>query len=179
MATVISSERQQSSSTVRVLQNYVNGKWVDSDSTSQLDVRNPATGQLLARVPLSTKEDVNRAVAAARAAFPSWRATPVLERARYLFKMKNVMEDHFEELALILVEELGKALPDARAEIRRGIEMVEVATGMPSRRYAMPRTSCNGSRHSSARMRLTAVSSPSPRTITSICGSSRRISRQW
>ncbi|MDB5057493.1 MAG: CoA-acylating methylmalonate-semialdehyde dehydrogenase [Chloroflexi bacterium] len=131
MATTIARESQQTGAQVRHLQNYVNGKWVDAGS-SRLEVRNPATNQVLATVPLSTKDDVERAVAAARAAFPAWRATPVVERARYLFNLKYLLEEHFEELAVILVDEVGKALPDARGEIRRAIEMVEVACGMPT-----------------------------------------------
>ena len=131
MATTVAQDTRQAESTTRLLKNYVNGQWVAAGSAT-LDVRNPATGELLAHVPLSSREDVDRAAQAARAAFPSWRRTPVLERARYFFKVRNLMEEHLEELALILVEEVGKALPDARAEVRRGMEMVEVATGMPS-----------------------------------------------
>ena len=131
MATTVTRSEQHTSTSVRKLRNYVDGQWVEA-GTSTLEVRNPATNQVLAQVPLSTKDDVERAVAAARAAFPAWRATPVLERARYLFKVRQLMEEHLEELAQILVSEVGKALPDARLEIKRGIEMVEVATGMPS-----------------------------------------------
>jgi malonate-semialdehyde dehydrogenase (acetylating)/methylmalonate-semialdehyde dehydrogenase len=131
MATIVTPTEQQTGASVRMLKNYVNGQWVDA-GVETLEVRNPATNQTLARVPLSTAEDVDRAVIAARAAFPAWRATPVLERARYLFRFKNVLEDHFEELARILTDEVGKALPDSRLEVRRAIEMVEVATGMPS-----------------------------------------------
>ncbi|HEY8286083.1 MAG TPA: CoA-acylating methylmalonate-semialdehyde dehydrogenase [Chloroflexota bacterium] len=131
MATTVTRSEQHTSTTVRKLRNYVNGQWVEAGSGT-LEVRNPATNQVLAQVPLSTKDDVERAVAAARAAFPAWRATPVLERARYLFKVRQLMEEHLEELAQILVSEVGKALPDARLEIKRGIEMVEVATGMPT-----------------------------------------------
>jgi malonate-semialdehyde dehydrogenase (acetylating) / methylmalonate-semialdehyde dehydrogenase len=131
MATTIARSDQHLATTVRRLRNYVNGAWVDAGATTQ-EVRNPANNQVLAQVPLSTKDDVEHAVAAARAAFPAWRATPVLERARYLFKLRNIMEDHLEELAQILVSEVGKALPDARLEIKRAMEMVEVATGMPS-----------------------------------------------
>ena len=132
MATTVRSTDEQTSAATRLLRNYVHGQWQDLAGAETLEVRNPATGQILARVPLSTAADVDRAAAAARAAFPGWRATPVLERARYLFKFRNLLEEHLEELAVILVDEVGKALPDARAEIRRGIEMVEVATGMPS-----------------------------------------------
>ena len=128
MATTIARSDQHVATTVRRLRNYVNGTWIEAGASTQ-EVRNPANNQVLAQVPLSTKDDVERAVAAARAAFPSWRATPVLERTRYFFKVRNIMEDHFEELAQILVSEVGKALPDARLEIRRAMEMVEVATG--------------------------------------------------
>jgi len=132
MATTVRSTEEQTSAATRLLRNYVHGQWQEVAGAETLEVRNPATGQILARVPLSTAADVGRAAAAARAAFPGWRATPVLERARYLFKFRNLLEEHLEELAVILVDEVGKALPDARAEIRRSIEMVEVATGMPS-----------------------------------------------
>ncbi len=131
MATTVTRSDQQVHTTVRRLRNYVNGQWVDAGSNT-LEVRNPATNTVLALVPLSTTEDVERAVSAARAAFPAWRATPVLERARYLFKLRTLMEEHLEELAQILVGEVGQALPDARLEIKRGMEMVEVACGMPS-----------------------------------------------
>jgi len=131
MATTVTRSEQHTATTVRRLRNYVDGQWIEAGSDT-LEVRNPATNHVLAQVPLSTKEDVERAVAAARAAFPAWRATPVLERARYLFKVRNLMEEHLEELAQILVSEVGKALPDARLEIKRGIEMVEVACGMPT-----------------------------------------------
>lgn len=132
MATTVRSTDEQTSAATRLLRNYVHGQWQEVAGAETLEVRNPATGAVLARVPLSTTADVDRAAAAARAAFPGWRATPVLERARYLFKFRDLLEEHLEELALILVDEVGKALPDARAEIRRSIEMVEVATGMPS-----------------------------------------------
>jgi len=131
MATTVARSEQHPTTTARRLKNYVGGQWVDAGSATQ-DVRNPANNQILAQVPLSTTDDVERAVAAARAAFPAWRATPVLERSRYLFKVRHLMEDHLEELAQLLVSEVGKALPDARLEIKRGIEMVEVAIGMPS-----------------------------------------------
>ncbi|MGH2409508.1 MAG: aldehyde dehydrogenase family protein, partial [Chloroflexota bacterium] len=102
MATTVTRSEQHTSTTVRKLRNYVNGQWVEA-GLDTLEVRNPATNQVLAQVPLSTKDDVERAVAAARAAFPAWRATPVLERARYLFKVRQLMEDHLEEWAQVLV----------------------------------------------------------------------------
>src|SRR4029078_13286068 len=74
---------------MRVLENFINGAWVSSSGTTLLDVKNPATGELLAKVPLSTSADVDAAVQAAKAAFPAWRAIPPVQRARYLFKLKS------------------------------------------------------------------------------------------
>jgi len=117
---------------VQSIRNYINGQWVDSASAQLLDVRNPATDEVLARVPLSSKKEVDHAISCARDAFPAWRRTPPLQRARYLFKLKNVLEEHFEDVSRILVEENGKTLPEARGSVRRGIENVEVAAGIPS-----------------------------------------------
>jgi len=132
MTTAEKVPAMESAATARRLQNYIGGQWVDATPVEWGAVTNPATGEILAAVPYSSAADVERAVDAARAAFPAWSERPPLERARYLFKVKNIMEDHFEELAAILTSEVGKALPDSRLEVRRGIEMVEVATGIPS-----------------------------------------------
>ena len=132
MTTVEKMPETQDMAHVRRLQNYIGGQWVDATPVEWGAVTNPATGEVLAAVPYSSAGDVERAVDAARAAFPAWSERPPLERARYPFKVKNIMEDHLEELAVILTDELGKVLPDARLEVRRGIEMVEVATGIPS-----------------------------------------------
>jgi len=117
---------------MRMVKNFINGEWVDSTSSTQMDVMNPATGQPIAKVPISTKDDLDKAVEAAKSAFPAWRKTPPVERARYFFKLKTLLEDHFDELAQILVEENGKTFNEARGSVRRGIECVEVATGIPS-----------------------------------------------
>jgi len=114
------------------VKNYINGRWVDSTSTQLLDVVNPATAETIAQVPLSTMGDVKEAVAAAKEAFKDWRETPPLSRARYMFRLKDLMEEHFEELARVLVQEEGKTIDEARGEVRRGIENVEVAAGIPS-----------------------------------------------
>ena len=114
------------------VKNYVNGRWVDSTSTQILDVVNPATAETIAQVPLSTAAEVKEAVAAAKEAFKEWRETTPLSRARYMFKLKDLMEEHFEELARVLVQEEGKTIDESRGEIRRGIENVEVAAGIPS-----------------------------------------------
>src|SRR5262245_3800692 len=79
---------------MRVLENFINGKWVKSGGSTLLDVKNPATGEVLAKVPLSTSEDVDAAVASALAAFPAWSATPPVQRARYLFKLKSLFDEH-------------------------------------------------------------------------------------
>ncbi|HZU43993.1 MAG TPA: CoA-acylating methylmalonate-semialdehyde dehydrogenase [Terriglobales bacterium] len=117
---------------VATVQNYVNGEWITSSSSDQQDVINPATNEVLARVPLSTKADVGRAVDAAAAAFPAWRETPAEERIQYLFKLKNLLEEHFEDLARSITIENGKTLTESKGELRRGIENVEVACGIPT-----------------------------------------------
>src|SRR6202047_3554338 len=113
------------------LQNYVNGGWRRSAAAEYADVTNPATAEVLARTPLSTNADVDGAVQAAAAAFPAWRRTPPGERIQYLFKLKFILEDHIDELAKLITLENGKTFPEAKAELRRGIENVEVACGIP------------------------------------------------
>src|SRR5579859_3273514 len=114
------------------LQNYIGGHWVASKGTTLLEVRNPATGEELAKVPLSTAADVDEAVKAATKAFPAWRETPVVQRARYLFKLKGLLDANKEAIARICTEEHGKTLDEARNDVGRGIENVEHACGMPS-----------------------------------------------
>src|ERR1700738_2697109 len=113
------------------LQNYVHGGWRRSATQEYVEVINPATAELLARTPLSTAADVDAAVQAAADAFPSWRRTPPGERIQYLFKLKFILEDHIDELAKLITLENGKTLAEAKAELRRGIENVEVACGIP------------------------------------------------
>ena len=117
---------------VERLQNYVGGTWQSATVRDAEDVRNPATGETLARVPLSSPSDVNDAVAAAVRAFDGWRRTPPTERVQYLFALKQRLEESFEELARTVTMEAGKTLGEARGEIRRGIENVECAAGIPS-----------------------------------------------
>jgi malonate-semialdehyde dehydrogenase (acetylating)/methylmalonate-semialdehyde dehydrogenase len=114
------------------LLNYVNGRWQRSTAQEFLSVNNPATGELLTQVPLCPAEEVDRAAQAAAAAFDPWRRTPVTERVQYLFKLKNSLEEHFEELSRIITMENGKTLDEARGEMRRAIENVEVACGIPT-----------------------------------------------
>ncbi|MDR7543187.1 MAG: CoA-acylating methylmalonate-semialdehyde dehydrogenase [Armatimonadota bacterium] len=114
---------------VRTLRNFIGGEWVESQG-EVVDVVNPATCKTIARVPISTKEEFDGAVAAAKEAFPEWRATPPLARARCLFRLKELLEEHFEELSRIQTQEHGKTIDESRGETRRGIENVEVACGI-------------------------------------------------
>lgn len=111
--------------------NFIGGRWQAGNASDRVDVFNPATSEVLARVSLSNHEDVNAAVAAARAAFPGWRSTPPQSRIQYLFKFKNLLEKHADEIARITTQENGKTLAEAKAELQRGIENVEVACGIP------------------------------------------------
>jgi malonate-semialdehyde dehydrogenase (acetylating)/methylmalonate-semialdehyde dehydrogenase len=111
--------------------NYVDGKWCESSSADLHDVVNPATGEVLANVPLSSSAEVALAVEAAAAAFPAWRRTPAEDRIQPLFKLKQVLEDHVDELSRIITLENGKTLAESKAELRRAIENVEVACGIP------------------------------------------------
>ncbi|WP_372792149.1 aldehyde dehydrogenase family protein, partial [Paraconexibacter sp.] len=117
--------------TVRELRNYIGGRWVPATTTQRLDVTDPATGGVLARVPLSGAQDVAAAAVAARAALPGWRGTSVIRRAALLFSLRQALVDRAEELARTVTAEMGKTLPDARAEVGRMIEMVEAATAVP------------------------------------------------
>jgi malonate-semialdehyde dehydrogenase (acetylating)/methylmalonate-semialdehyde dehydrogenase len=121
-----------SSSSAEVLKNFVGGHWVESKARAFCDVHNPARGDVIAKTPLSTAEDVAAAVAAAKKAFPAWRDTPPVTRARVMFKFKQLLEEHFEEIARIVTTEHGKTLDESRGSVRRGIECVEVACGSPS-----------------------------------------------
>ncbi len=116
----------------QTLRNYVGGEWVPSTGTELRDVTNPATGELLARVPIGTAADVDAAVKAAEAAFVDWRRVPAVERARCLFRYKQLLEEKREELAEIVTREHGKALPESAGSIHRGIENVEHACGIPT-----------------------------------------------
>lgn len=114
------------------LMNYINGKWCPSTATEYLDVHNPATNEVLTRVPLSPISEVDEAARAAANAFAGWRRTPATQRIQHLFKLKELMERHFEELARTITIENGKVLDDAKGELRRAIENVEVACGIPN-----------------------------------------------
>jgi malonate-semialdehyde dehydrogenase (acetylating)/methylmalonate-semialdehyde dehydrogenase len=114
------------------LKNYIGGAWVDASTDTYIPVHNPATCEVLAECPDSSRADVDKAVQAAKEAFDEWRSTPVLSRAQYMYRFKNLLEDRFEELAKMVVEENGKTRDEARGEVRRGIESVDFATSVPA-----------------------------------------------
>lgn len=114
------------------VRNYIGGGWKKPSSEQATDVLNPATGDLIARSPAGSAAEVAAAVGAAAAAFPDWRATPPPARIQCLFRLKQLLEDHFEEVARITTTENGKTLAESRGELRRGIENVEVACGIPT-----------------------------------------------
>ena len=113
------------------LKNYINGKWVESATTQYLDVNNPATNEVLARVPLSLPSELDEAARAAANAQVEWRRVPATQRVQYLFKLKMLMEENFDAMARQITIENGKVIDDARGEMRRAIENVEIACGIP------------------------------------------------
>src|SRR5213596_2281394 len=117
---------------MKTLRNYIGGEWATPAAADYLDLTNPATGEMLGRVPLSGAREVNEAVIAAQTAFRKWREVPPVVRARYLFKLKHLMEQQFDDLAATVTRENGKTLDEARGSVRRGIENVEHACGIPS-----------------------------------------------
>ena len=113
------------------LLNYIDGAWRRSGATAFLDVRNPATAETLVRVPLTPRAEVDTAVQAAQTAFEGWRRTPAPERIQYLFRLKTLLEESYRDIARTITQECGKTLGEAEGELRRGIENVEVACGIP------------------------------------------------
>ena len=107
---------------VKTLKNFIGGEWVESKGEI-IDVVNPATGKTMARVPISTKDEIGAAVEASREAFPDWRRTTLVARARCLFRLKELLEENFEEVSRIQTQEHGKTIDESRGETRRGIKM--------------------------------------------------------
>src|SRR4051795_9626395 len=118
--------------TTRLLDNYIGGRWTPATGDDALEVTNPATGETLARVPLSAAGDLDAAVNAARAALPEWRAVSAIGRSQKLFALRQGLVERREALARSVTTEMGKTLPDARAEVARMIEMVECACAIPT-----------------------------------------------
>lgn len=120
------------STQVREVRDFIGGEWRKPSSEPATDVLNPALGEVIGRSPAGSPQDVGAAADAASAAFPAWRATPPADRIQYLFRLKQLLEDHFAEIARLIVVENGKTLGEAKGELRRGIENVEVACGIPT-----------------------------------------------
>ncbi|MBF0705350.1 CoA-acylating methylmalonate-semialdehyde dehydrogenase [Alkalihalobacillus hwajinpoensis] len=117
---------------VKTIQNYVGGEWIDSKTKEYQPVYNPATGEVIAEVPISTKEDLDHAVATAKEAFKTWSEVPVPRRARILFKYQQLLVDNWDQLAELITIENGKNVKEAKGEVQRGIECVEFAAGAPT-----------------------------------------------
>ncbi len=116
----------------KTVRNYIASNWETSGAAEQLDVRNPATAEPIASVPVSPPEEVARAADKAAEAFATWRRTPPTDRVQCLFSLKQRLEDRFEDLSRTITLECGKTLDESRGEIRRAIENVEVACGIPT-----------------------------------------------
>lgn len=114
------------------LQNFINGQLVDSSGSEYTAVHNPSHGEVIAHTPHSTSADVDQAVAAAREALPDWMETPVLKRSSILFRYKELLERDFEELTRLVTRENGKTIPESQGDLRRGVEVVEMACGIAS-----------------------------------------------
>src|ERR671912_2811874 len=115
-----------------MLHNYIGGQWEAASATESIAVRNPATGEVLAQAPLSNAADVAKAVKAASDVLPAWRRTPPGDRIQPLFRLKALLDANFTDIARLITRECGKTLAEAEGELKRGIENVEVATGIPS-----------------------------------------------
>jgi len=115
-----------------MVKNYIGGEWVASRGTATVDIVNPATEEVIDQTPLGTAEDVALAVASAKDAFLTWRKVPAIDRTQYFFRLKTLLEENFEELVKINTREHGKTLAESRGDVRRGIQMVETACGIPS-----------------------------------------------
>lgn len=114
------------------LKNFIGGEWTESQSSSLSQVKNPALNEVIGEVPLSTQSEVDAAVRAAKQAFPDWRRTPPVSRARYLHRLIQLLEENFEDLSIVQTKEHGKTIDESRGETRRGIENCEVPAGIPS-----------------------------------------------
>jgi malonate-semialdehyde dehydrogenase (acetylating)/methylmalonate-semialdehyde dehydrogenase len=117
---------------MQTVKNFVGGEWLSPTPSNWHELTNPATGEPLGKVPMCGTTEVSEAVRAAREAFPKWRETPVVQRARFLFKFKALLEQNFDEIARLVTQENGKTIDEARGSLRRGIENVEHACGMPT-----------------------------------------------
>src|SRR5688572_22162792 len=123
----MSAVKMPQASAIEIVPMLAGGKWTRLKSARYGEVFNPSTGQVIARVPFCTSEETAEVVKAAATALPAWSETPVVERARVMFRFRALLEQNFEQLAALVTREHGKTLAEARAEVNRGIEVVEFA----------------------------------------------------
>ena len=116
---------------MNLIEHFINGKNFSGNSSQKSKVFNPATGEQTAEVKLANKKDVKDAVESAKTAFTAWSNTPPLQRARVMFKFKELIEKNSDELTKIIVSEHGKVYEDAKGSLIRGLEVVEYACGIP------------------------------------------------
>ncbi|KAI8479461.1 Methylmalonate-semialdehyde dehydrogenase [acylating] mitochondrial [Branchiostoma belcheri] len=121
----ISGSRLYASSSVPTTKLFINGRMVESKATEWIDVHNPATNEVVTRVPKSTPEEMQAAVDAAKAAFPSWSETTILTRQQVMFKFQQLIKENMSELAKNITTEQGKTLVDAEGDVLRGLQVVE------------------------------------------------------
>lgn len=114
------------------VRNWIGGHWTASPGTGQIELINPATGEPFGTCPVGSAEDANQAVEAAAAAYPAWRRTPPQERIQYLFKLRALLVANLDDVARTIVQENGKTFAEAKAELQRGVENIEVACGIPT-----------------------------------------------
>jgi len=116
----------------KTVASYIGGRFRESKATTVDQIPNPATGETIASLPYSTRDEINEAVAAAKKAFPAWSDTPVPDRAQVMFRFKALYDEHFEELSALVTQENGKTLDESRGELKRAIEVIDFACGAPT-----------------------------------------------
>jgi malonate-semialdehyde dehydrogenase (acetylating)/methylmalonate-semialdehyde dehydrogenase len=117
---------------IQIARNYVNQEWIDPEMNEYLDVTNPASSEILGKVPLSSLKDVDVAVRAAKIAFNEWRRIPAEDRIQFLFRLKYLIDEHFDELSRLITLENGKTFKESQGEMKRAVENVEMACGIPA-----------------------------------------------
>src|SRR5438105_15906413 len=116
----------------KTVASYIGGRFRESKATTVDQIPNPATGETIASLPYSTRDEINEAITAAKKAFPAWSETPVPERAQVMFRFKALFDQHIDELSAIVTQENGKTLDEARGEVKRAIEVIDFACGAPT-----------------------------------------------
>ncbi|MFB0918768.1 MAG: aldehyde dehydrogenase family protein, partial [Clostridiaceae bacterium] len=115
-----------------ILKPFINGEYVESVTEKYADVYNPSTGKVIAKAPQCTKEEVEKAVEAAKNAYPSWSNVPAHKRAQYFFRLRELLREHLTELTELVARENGKVWSEAEGDVLKAIEMTEIATSIPN-----------------------------------------------